>query len=55
LFHPRRHVWSSHFFWNGALIQPLTPEGRVTVNILHLNDPERVEERQRLMAVGLYR
>jgi hypothetical protein len=47
-------VWSSHFFWNGAMIQPLAPEGRVTVNILHLNDPERVEERQRLMAIGLY-
>jgi hypothetical protein len=44
----------THFAWEGAIIQPLTPEGRVTVTILHFNDADRVAERQRLMTVGLY-
>jgi hypothetical protein len=54
LFNPRIHVWSSHFTWEGAAIRPFTPEGRVTVRILRLNDTDRVAERQRLKAVGLY-
>jgi len=32
----------------------LTPEARVTVKIMQLNDEQRVEERKRLMALGLY-
>jgi hypothetical protein len=43
-----------HFAWEGAAIQPLTPEGRVTVMILRLNEADRVAERQRLIAMGLY-
>jgi hypothetical protein len=54
LFNPRMQSWPAHFTWDGAMIQPLTPEARVTVRILRLNDPDRVIERQRLMAVGLY-
>jgi len=38
----------------GAIIQPITPEGRVTVKILHLNDEDRVVERLRLIEAGLY-
>lgn len=45
VFNPRTDVWSDHFEWDGPIIQPLTPEGRVTVKILRLNDPERVAER----------
>jgi 5-methylcytosine-specific restriction endonuclease McrA len=54
LFNPRTQEWATHFAWEGVIIQPLTPEGRVTVTILHLNDTNRVAERQRLMAMGLY-
>jgi hypothetical protein len=54
LFNPRTQAWASHFAWDGATILPLTPEGRVTVKILRLNDADRIAERQRLMAVGLY-
>ena len=54
LFNPRLQVWSSHFVWEGATIRPLTPEGRVTVRIFRFNDTDRVAERQRLRAVGLY-
>ena len=53
-FNPRTQAWAVHFAWEGATIQPLTSEGRVTVTILHFNDADRVAERQRLMTAGLY-
>lgn len=54
LFHPRRQIWAQHFQFVGAEIKPLTPEGRVTVRLLRLNDPDRLGERQRLIEAGLY-
>lgn len=36
------------------VIEPLTPEARVTVNILRLNDPDRLAERLSLLEAGLY-
>jgi len=53
-FNPRAHTWKKHFRLDGAIIQPLTPEARVTVKILQLNDEQRVEERERLIVLGLY-
>jgi hypothetical protein len=53
LFHPRRDRWADHFRLNGARIEPLTPTGRVTVRLLQLNHPERIEEREILVAAGL--
>ena len=52
-FNPRTDSWNSHFQLRGALIQPLTPAARVTVNILGLNDDARVAERARLIKAGL--
>lgn len=54
LFNPRTQPWTSHFAWDGATILPLTPEARVTIRLLRLNDADRVTERQRLMDAGLY-
>jgi len=54
LFHPRLQVWAEHFRFVGGEIRPLTPEGRVTVQLLHLNDPDRLAERQRLISAKLY-
>jgi hypothetical protein len=51
---PRRQRWADHFQLDGALILPLTPEGRVTVAILQLNHPDRITERQRLVEAGQY-
>ena len=48
LFDPRTQEWKSHFEWDGVAVRPLTAEGRVTVRILQLNAPDRLEERQRL-------
>ncbi|MBK9092972.1 MAG: HNH endonuclease [Anaerolineae bacterium] len=54
LFHPRLQSWDQHFHVVGAEIRPLTPEGRVTVLVLRLNDPDRLAERQRLIEARLY-
>jgi len=53
-FNPRTQVWIEHFRIEGAVIQPLTPEGRVTVKLMQLNHPDRVLEREILMAIGRY-
>jgi len=54
LFNPRTQQWHDHFRLHGAVIEPLTPEGRATVALLQLNRPDRVEEREVLMAKGHY-
>lgn len=54
LFHPRRQVWGQHFRLVAAEIRPLTPEGRVTVRLLRMNDPDRLAQRQRLIETGLF-
>jgi len=53
-FDPRRQQWAEHFRLEQAEIIPLTPEARVTVRILRLNDADRMAERQALLNVGLY-
>ena len=53
LFHPRRESWAEHFRLAGGQIEPLTPQGRVTVRLLQLNHPERVQERELLAAAGV--
>lgn len=53
-FNPRQQRWNHHFELVGPLIQPLTPEGRVTVKILGVNDDTRVAERRLLIQAGLY-
>ena len=53
-YNPRRQEWADHFRLEGATITPLTPEGRVTAKMLHLNDTDRLEERERLLTVKLY-
>jgi hypothetical protein len=54
LFNPRRHKWDEHFRVQDGELKPLTAEARVTLILLHLNDPERVSERQLLIAERLY-
>lgn len=54
LFNPRQQAWGEHFRLEGALIQPLTPEGRVTVTLLMINHPDRVAERQVMLRLNRY-
>ena len=54
-FNPRTRAWDEHFrVEDDGTLQPHTPEGRVTVAILRMNDPERVLERQLLLQIGRY-
>lgn len=54
LFNPRRHVWHHHFRYDGPLIIGKTPIGRVTVQVLAMNDPLLVILRQELIEQGLF-
>ena len=54
LFNPRRHKWSRHFRWEGSYLIGLTPIGRITIKLLKINDPFRVELRDELIAEGLF-
>jgi len=48
LFNPRTQSWKAHFRFDDGMIIPLTAEGRVTVLLLHFNDPMRIQERNAL-------
>jgi hypothetical protein len=54
LFNPRRQKWSRHFRWEGAYLIGRTPTGRVTAELLRINDPFRVELREELIVEGLF-
>ena len=53
-YNPSIHRWHEHFEMHDAEILPLTPEARVTVKILRLNDDERLIERSRLITLGVF-
>ena len=54
LFNPRTQDWNEHFRLQGPRIVPKTPEGRVSVRVLQLNEQERLVERQTLIRAGRY-
>ena len=55
LYHPRKAQWKDHFqILDTGIIQPLTPEGRVTAKVLQFNRLELVVERERLIRLGKY-
>ncbi len=54
LFNPRHQHWNEHFRHEGARLVALTATGRVTVFLLQLNAPERIQERKLLIEMGAY-
>lgn len=54
LYHPRRDKWQVHFQLSGAEFIPLTPTSRVTVRLLQLNRPNRIEERRLLIEAEMF-
>jgi hypothetical protein len=54
LFHPRQQRWADHFHLQDAVLVALSPTGRVTIRLFQLNRPDRIEERELLIQVGLY-
>ncbi|MCA9885840.1 MAG: HNH endonuclease, partial [Anaerolineae bacterium] len=55
LFNPRRQTWNEHFeIRSDATIVGLTPEGRVTVAVLRINQEARVTQRRMSILLGEY-
>ena len=54
LFNPRRHKWARHFRWVGPILLGLTAIGRTTIDVLDINNSDRVLLRQALMDEGVY-
>jgi hypothetical protein len=53
LYHPRRHSWQEHFFvGSDGNINGLTTEGRATVQLLDMNNEDRVRLRSLLLRRG---
>lgn len=54
LFNPRQQIWSEHFSWSedGAEIIGMTPCGRVTVDVLRMNNSFSVPVRRNWVSVG---
>jgi hypothetical protein len=46
LFNPRTQKWDEHFEIHNFIIVGMTAIGRVTVRLLLMNDPERIEARR---------
>ena len=53
LFHPRLHRWEDHFARVGSEIVGMSEIGRATVQLLDMNEEERVIIRAQLQAEGL--
>jgi hypothetical protein len=54
LFNPRSDEWARVFRLDGATILPKTDVGEVTVQLLGMNHPERLLEREILRRVNRY-
>jgi len=54
LFNPRRDIWRRHFHWRGPVLVGKTSIGRASVNVLDINNPERVGLRRQLITLGLW-
>ncbi|QEL13560.1 HNH endonuclease [Limnoglobus roseus] len=54
LFHPRHHSWGYHFSLLGPRIVGRTAIGRVTVDVLAMNEPLLVLLREELIEEGLF-
>jgi hypothetical protein len=49
LFNPRTDEWGEHFHYSGGTLEAHTAIGRVTIQVLRINRPERVAERAALI------
>ena len=54
LFHPRRQTWARHFQWDGPELVGKTLCGKATINVLNINEPKRVRNRQTLIDEGRF-
>jgi hypothetical protein len=52
LFNPRTDSWNAHFTLDELTIAGLTDIGRATAALLNMNDPERIQVRAEIAALG---
>lgn len=55
LFHPRRDRWGEHFRWHGSRLMGVSAVGRVTIQVLKMNEPTVIQLRRVLIAEGQMR
>ncbi len=48
IFNPRMDQWTEHFEWIGSILAGRTAIGRVTIQVLAINDPDIVAVRETL-------
>jgi hypothetical protein len=48
LFNPRADSWHEHFLYDGPVLRRQTPVARATIEVLNINEPDRVEHRRLL-------
>ena len=54
LFNPRLMRWDDHFAWDGPTLLGRTPTARVTIDVLNINLPDRIEHRHLLLQEGIF-
>jgi hypothetical protein len=54
LFNPRQDRWVDHFEWEGPVLVGKTPIGKVTIDVLAINLPYRIELRTTLIDEGIF-
>jgi len=54
LFNPRADVWNEHFRWQAGILIGHSPIARATIDVLRINDPDCVEQREELIQAGLF-
>ena len=54
LFNPRNDKWEDHFFWDGAMLVGKSSIGRATIDVLSINDPICVDQREYLIRAELF-
>ena len=54
LFHHRNDEWETHFLWHGPTLIGKTTVGQVTIDVLAINLPRRVDHRAALIAEGVF-
>ncbi len=52
LFNPRKQSWKRHIRWDNAILVGKTFCGKVTVQVLNINEPSRVMLRENLLFEG---
>lgn len=50
LFNPRRHRWSLHFQWHGAILVGRTAIGRATIDVLKINQVLAIAKRRQIQS-----